>query len=99
MRNIIVERVNADSIGGGVLAVDTDVLYQWRTLVPTYERRLTAIENIQIADITVNNAAFISQISGQAELPVNGVQLSNLAVSALAGDAFLHEHVNDVQIE
>ena len=99
VRNIIVERVNADTIGGGVLAIDTDVLYQWRTLVPTYERRLTAIENIQIADITVNNAAFISQISGQAELPVNGVQLSNITVSALSGDAFLHEHVHNVRIE
>lgn len=99
VRNVLVERVKADSIGGGVLAIDTDVLYQWRTLVPTYERRLTAIENIQIADITVSNAAFVSQISGQAEQPVNGVQLSNLVVNALSGDAILHEHVNDVQIE
>ncbi len=99
VRNIIVERVKADSIGGGVLAIDTDVLYQWRTLVPTYERRLTAIENIRVSDVTVKHAGFVSQIDGQPELPVKDVTLKGVSVAKISGTPNSHQHVDNVRIE
>ncbi|MFS1704638.1 glycoside hydrolase family 28 protein [Alteromonas sp. AMM-1] len=99
VRNVIVENVKADSIGGGILAIDTDVLYQWRHLVPTYERRLTPIEHIHISNVSVNNAAFISQIKGQAELPVDEVYLRNLTVESISGEAYSHDHVKRIEMK
>jgi hypothetical protein len=46
VENIYASHINAGKIDSGVLGIETDVLYQWRTLVPTYERRLTPIKNI-----------------------------------------------------
>ncbi|MEO8236508.1 MAG: hypothetical protein ABI793_11370 [Flavobacterium sp.] len=34
--------------------IDTDVLYQWRNLVPTIERRLTPIKNVYLDNIKSN---------------------------------------------
>jgi polygalacturonase len=41
VRNIYVRNVTAGDLMFGVLGIETDVLYQWRDLVPTYEVRLT----------------------------------------------------------
>src|SRR5689334_18283392 len=48
VENITMENVEATSTKFGVLGIETDVLYQWRTLVPTYEERLTPIRGITV---------------------------------------------------
>jgi polygalacturonase len=83
VRNIFVSNISADKIEGGVLSVETDVLYQWRNLVPTYERRLTPIEGLHVSKVTVNEAKFLCRIKGEAELPVKNVTLRDIKVKTL----------------
>lgn len=85
VRNIHMSRVSATKIEGSVLAVETDVLYQWRTLLPTYERRLTSIEGLHISDITVQQAGHVSRILGEAEQPVRNIQLTRVSVAKVTG--------------
>lgn len=80
VRGIYLDKVSAPSIDGGVVSIDTDVLYQWRTLLPTYERRLTAIENIRVTNVDVGRAKFVCEIRGEADLPVRDVVLEGVTV-------------------
>lgn len=81
VKNIHVSNVSATRIAGGVLSVETDVLYQWRNLVPTYERRLTPIEGLHVSNVKVGEAAFVCRIQGEAEMPVKNVSLRGVAVA------------------
>ncbi len=42
------------------LEVDTDVLYQWRDLVPTYKDSVTTIRDLYMDSVCVNRAEVIS---------------------------------------
>jgi hypothetical protein len=83
VRNIHVSNITAKKIAGGVLCVDTDVLYQWRDLVPTYERRLTPIEGLYVSNIAVGEAKFLCSIKGKATMPVKNVSLRNIKVKTI----------------
>lgn len=85
VRNIHMSRVSATTIEGSVLAVETDVLYQWRTLLPTYERRLTPIEGLHVSDVTVQRAGHVCRILGEAEQPVRDVRLTRVSVAKVTG--------------
>jgi polygalacturonase len=93
VKNIHVSHIKAGKIDQGILGIDTDVLYQWRDLVPTYERRLTAIKDIFLDDIEATNVKFISKISGQKELPVENVFLKNVRADTVQGVKYLNENV------
>jgi polygalacturonase len=93
VRNIHMTNVSATRIKGGVLAVETDVLYQWKTLVPTYERRLTPIEGLHVAGVRVDDAGFVCLVRGEAELPVRAVTLRDVAVRTVRGTPVVTEHV------
>ncbi|MGV7206900.1 glycoside hydrolase family 28 protein [Oxalobacteraceae bacterium A2-2] len=94
VRNIHMSNVSAStSIQGGVLAVETDVLYQWKTLVPTYERRLTPIEGLHVSNVTVNDAGFLCLIKAERELPVRNVTLDNIKVQRTTGPAIITDYV------
>jgi polygalacturonase len=80
VRNIFVSNVSATKILGGVLSVETDVLYQWRDLVPTYERRLTPIEGLHVSNINVDEAKFVCRIKAEKEMPVKAVTLRDIKV-------------------
>jgi polygalacturonase len=94
VRNIHVSNVSATSIAGGVLSVETDVLYQWRDLVPTYERRLTPIEGLHVSDIRVGVAKFVCNISAEAEMPVKDVTLRNIKVDKVTGTPISTKNVS-----
>jgi polygalacturonase len=85
VRNIHMTNVSATRIRGGVLSVETDVLYQWKTLVPTLERRLTPIEGLFVSGVRVDDAGFVCHIKGEAELPVRDVHLLDVAVRHVSG--------------
>lgn len=93
VRNIYMNNVSATRITGGILCVETDVLYQWRRLMPTNERRLTPIAGLHVSNVQVAEAQFVCQIKGQAELPVHDVSLRDLRVGTLRGASVLNEHV------
>lgn len=93
VKNIFVNNVTATKIAGGVLSVETDVLYQWRTLTPTYDRRLTPIEGLHVSNVTVNEAKFLCSITAEAEAPVRDVTLRNVKVGTITGKAVTTENV------
>lgn len=93
VNNIIMQRVRSGKIDQGVLGIDTDVLYQWRTLVPTYERRLTKISNVSLKDISTGEVKFVSRIIGQQELPVQNVRLSGIRTGKVDTTAHMHQYL------
>ncbi|MDT8761079.1 glycoside hydrolase family 28 protein [Sphingomonas psychrotolerans] len=99
VRNIHLSNVSATKVAGGVLSVDTDVLYQWRTLTPTYDRRLTTIEGLHVTDVRVAEASFVCAIKGQAELPVRNVLLRDVRVERTTGTAMRTTHVTGLRVE
>lgn len=96
VRDIHMRRVRAHRLTGSMLDVDTDVLYQWRQLMPTLERRLTPIEGLHVSDIEVGEARHISRIRGEATLPVRGVSLQRVRVDTLLGQAHDHQHAIEI---
>lgn len=47
-----------------VLEIDTEVLYQWKDLVPTYEERITRIDGIYMDKVTCESADAIYELKG-----------------------------------
>ncbi|WP_268034284.1 glycoside hydrolase family 28 protein [Algoriphagus sp. PAP.12] len=97
--NIYMKNINSGKIDLGILGIETDVLYQWRDLVPTYERRLTPIKNIYLDNVKAGNIEFVSRILADPELPVENVQLTNVKYDSLRGDKLIHENVNGFKIQ
>ena len=93
VKNIHMANVTATTIAGSVLAVETDVLYQWRTLLPTYVRRLTPIEGLRVKDVRVQQAASIARLTGEREMPVRDVSLDRVTVAKVTGVPVVTENV------
>lgn len=93
VKNIHVSNVSATKIVGGVLCVETDVLYQWRTLMPTYVRKLTSIEGLHVSDIRVDETKFICAIKAEAEAPVRNVSLRRIQAAKVTDTPVTTENV------
>lgn len=93
VRNIHMSNISAGKIDRGILGIATDVLYQWRNLVPTIERRLTSITDIYLTNIKALNVRFISKIQGQREMPVENVHLSNVFAETIQDRKHIHENI------
>lgn len=85
VRSIHMTNFAARPIKGGVLSIETDVLYQWRRLLPTYQRRLTPIEGVHVSDVKVGAAGFRVNITAEREAPVRDVTLTRVAIDGAAG--------------
>jgi len=99
VRHIYATNLRAGKIDLGILGIETDVLYQWRTLVPTLKRVLTPIKDIYLENIQAKDVQFISRILGEKELPVNGVSLKKVAAKSINGQAHIHQNVQNVDIK
>lgn len=93
VRNIHMVNVTATAIKGAVVAVETDVLYQWKTLTPTYVRRLTAISGIHVRDIRVGRAKAIALVKGERDAPVRDVRVERVRVAEIDGPPVVTENV------
>jgi len=93
VKNIHVSNVTGGKMEFGVLGIETDVLYQWRDLVPTIERKLTPIEDIYMDNIKASNVKFVTRILGQKELPVENVFLRNVSADTIQTEKHIHENV------
>lgn len=93
VNNIVVSNIKAGKLDQGILGIETDVLYQWRNIVPTYERRLTPIKNIHLTNVMAGNVQFVSRILGQEELPVKEVSLMNVKADSVIQQLHIHENV------
>src|SRR5690606_41479143 len=80
-----------------LLGIETDVLYQWRNLVPTVERRLTPIKDVYLNNVTAKNVQFVSRILGQKELPIENIVLKNVEGKTVEEEKHIHENVLNFQ--
>lgn len=99
VRNIYLSNISSGKIDKGILGIETDVLYQWRNLVPTIERKLTPISNIHLENIHANNVKFISNIQGQEELPVTKVELINVIADTIREQKYIQQFVTGFKYE
>ncbi len=93
VNNIFMSNVNCGKIDKGILGIETDVLYQWRNLVPTYERRLTPISNVVMKNVHADSVQFVSRILAQKELPVKNVSLTNVTAKNVSLKNVINENV------
>ncbi len=79
VENIYMENVSAKK-ALRVMEIDTDVLYQWKDLVPTYERRLTKISGLYMKNLRCESADAIYELKAEAELPARNIVFENVHV-------------------
>ena len=83
-RGGFIENIHIENVKGGVMQrvfeIDTDVLYQWKDLVPTYEERITRIDGIYVNNVTCELADAIYELKGDARLPIRNVKITNVHV-------------------
>ena len=82
VKDIYMERVSANEMQRA-FAIDTDVLYQWKDLVPTYKDTVTAISDIYMRDVKCAVADGIYEINGDKDLPVSNVNISGVEVDTV----------------
>ena len=82
VENIYMKDVNAGNVQR-VLEIDTEVLYQWKDLVPTYEKRLTRIDGVYMENVACESADAIYELKGNAQLPVENVAIKDVKVGLL----------------
>ncbi|MCX2476803.1 glycoside hydrolase family 28 protein [Pedobacter sp. MC2016-05] len=93
VRNIYAKNINAGKIDLGILGIETNVLYQWKDLVPTVEVRLTPISNIVLDNVKAREVKFISRILGEKTLPVKNVSLKNVSAEKVTESEDIHQNV------
>ncbi len=97
VKNIYVKNITANEVRDGIIGIETDVLYQWRNLVPTYEKKLTPISDIHLENIHANKAKFVSRIQGSEELPIQNVSLKNVTVDSVRTENYIQENLENFQ--
>lgn len=102
-RGAFVENIFMDSIRTGgtlhVAEIDTDVLYQWRKLVPTYKDTLTRINDIYLTNIQVDSAKSIYKLRGDERLPIHGIVMKNIMVDCVADTSNVVRNVENLTVE
>lgn len=93
VRNIYATNIQSGKIDLGVLGIETDVLYQWRTLMPTYAKRLTPIKNVFLENVKASDVKFVSRILGQKELPVENISLKHVTTGTVQDKKHIQENV------
>jgi len=93
VKNIYAQNITAGKIDLGILGIETNVLYQWKNLVPTVEVKLTPIKNIFLEQVTAKEVKFISRILGEKTLPIQNVLLKNVSAARVTDRANIHENV------
>lgn len=83
-RGAFVENVRLENVKTGhvlrVLEIDTNVLYQWKDLVPTYEERITRIDGVYLKNVECESADAIYELKGDGRLPVRNVFIEDVRV-------------------
>lgn len=82
IENIYMNNVECASTGS-VLAIDTDVLYQWKNLVPTYETRITKINGIYMTHVKCESADNLYDLNGDIREPIRNVEIKNIQVGKI----------------
>lgn len=92
IENVYMENIQAAN-ALRMFEIDTEVLYQWKDLVPTYETRITRIENIHMTNVECDTVKAIYEIKGNETLPVKNVHLENIKAKMITDFDKKAEHV------
>lgn len=82
LSHIYMERVTAGEMDRA-MGIDTDVLYQWRTLVPSYKDTLTSIHDIYMSDVSCHKAKGIVELGGDSLMPLRDIHIARLHVDSV----------------
>ncbi|WP_228394038.1 glycoside hydrolase family 28 protein [Chryseobacterium artocarpi] len=99
VKNVYFQNVQANTISQGILGIDTDVLYQWRKLVPTVVRKLTPITDVFLTDVRASSAKFVVKINGNDELPVKNIWMKNITLEKSAEERVQIKNVKNFKLE
>lgn len=97
VENIHMENIEARGARQSVLGIETDVLYQWRTLVPTYEERITKIGGIHVRNVKIDETGTPFRILGDQREPVTDVTLDNIAIGKVRGEKNRYENARNIR--
>jgi len=95
IKNIYMQNVSSGRIDLGILGIETDVIYQWKNLVPMYERRLTPISGVYLTNVKATDVMFVSRILGEKELPIENVSLKQVSAATTRDKKHIHKNVNN----
>ena len=93
VKNIYARNITAGNIEQGILGIETDVLYQWKNLVPTVQVKLTPIKDIFLENVKAAHVKFISHVKGEKTLPVENVVFKNISADTIDGQKHIHENL------
>ena len=83
-RGGFIENIYMDNVQSGktqrVFEIDTNVLYQWKDLVPTYETKITRINDIYLSNVTCESADAIYELKGDEREPIRNIKIKNIQV-------------------
>jgi polygalacturonase len=97
VENITMESIVATSTKFGVFGIETDVLYQWRKLVPAYEERLTKISGINVRNVKIGKTATPFRILGDKDQPVRDVILDDIQIGTVRGQKNRYENAENIR--
>lgn len=97
IEDILVENVSATNMYR-VFEIDTDVMYQWRSIVPTFETRITTIRNIAIRNARAEQADAVYELRGDSRNPISGITIENVHVKQLNRFISNVENVRDLEV-
>lgn len=79
LENIMMENCTGARMQS-VFSIETDVLYQWRTIVPTFEVKPTIIRNITIRNCQAEWAEKAYELLGDEREPIRDITIDNVSV-------------------
>ena len=97
VKNIYMERAQVRS-AQRLVAVDTDVLYQWRKL-PDYDTVYTEIDGLHVKDLECDSVGIAIDLNGDEHLPIRNVEIENLKVGLVTKYATNINNVENVTIK
>ena len=98
VENVCMENVHAGKMQR-VMEVDTDVLYQWRDLVPTYVDSITAISELYMDSIFCERTEMIYDFKGDERKPIRDISLRNIFVKEVTVAEGNTVNAEDIKVE
>lgn len=98
IENIYLKNIKAEG-ALSILEADADVLYQWRTLVPTYEKRITRIAGLYIDKVECKAVKRIYELKGDERLPIKNIEIKNVHIGCVADTTCKTINAENITVE
>ena len=96
VKNITLQNIDANE-ADELLAIATDVLYQWKDL-PTYATRYTKMSNITLRNVHMRKAGIGFRLAADPHAPVRNVLLDNVRVDTITQYQGVAHHVKRLRL-